>query len=128
MSQEWERHYLLTKARHLRDVSHDDVSQGLYQQPSSSSSSSSSIVRTRGQVKTARIKSTPTYMMGRVEKGKPLPVVEVEAADEGGWEGDRKVKEVEEGLLVTVVLEHVLCGGLKDELFVELMEVMGRTV
>ena len=30
-------------------------------------------------------------------------------------------------MLVKVVLEHVVCGGLRGELFVELMEVMGRT-
>ena len=65
--------------------------------------------------------------MGRVEKGEPLPTVEVEVGDVGGGEGDREVREVEEGLLVGVVFEHVVCGGLRDELFVELMEVMGRT-
>lgn len=29
--------------------------------------------------------------------------------------------------VVRAVLEHVVCGGLKDELFVELMMMMGKT-
>ena len=35
---------------------------------------------------------------------------------EGGQEG-----------VVEAVLRYVVCGGLKGELFVELMEMMGRT-
>ena len=122
MSQEWERSYLLTKVRHLRDASHDhDVNQTLaHQPPSSSSSSSSSSI-------TARIKATPTYLMSRVEKGESLPTVEVPRVA-GIVDGDRPVKEVDGGFLVGVVFEHVVCGGLKGELFVELMEeVLGKT-
>jgi hypothetical protein len=65
--------------------------------------------------------------MGRVDKGEPLPTVDVAGGGWGGREGDWSVREVEEGLLVAVVVEHVVYGGLKGELFVELMEVMGRT-
>ena len=110
----------MTKARHLLDASHDDdVSQALAHQPSSFSSSSSS-----STAKRASINATPIYLMDRVEKGEPLPTVEVGG---GGGESDRSVREMDEGLLVEVVVEHVVCGVLKDELFVELMEVMGRT-
>ena len=123
--QEWERRYLLTKARHLHDASlDDDVTQSLAHHPSSSSSTST--VVTRGQVKRARIKATPAYLQERVEKNRPLPKVEV-AAGGGEVEVDRSVREMDRGLLVKVVLEHVVCGGLRWELFVELMEVMGRT-
>jgi len=36
-------------------------------------------------------------------------------------------REVNRGLLVKVVLEYVVCGGLRGELFVELMGMMGLT-
>ena len=44
----------------------------------------------------------------------------------GGVEGDRSVREVYEGLLVMAVSEHVVCK-LKNELFDELIEMMGKT-
>ena len=117
ISQEGERHYLLTKARYLRDATHDDdLSQALAHQPASNSSFSHG--------------NMASLLTDRV-KGETLPTVEV--AGEGlsgleGRDGERSVRGVYEGLLVMAVLEHVVCGGLRGELFVELMEeVVGRT-
>ena len=45
----------------------------------------------------------------------------------GGGAVDVKVKEMDRGVLMSVVLEHVVCGGLRGGLFVELMELLGRT-
>ena len=85
--QEWERRYLLTKARHLHDASlDDDVTQSLAHHHHPSSSSTSTVV-TRGQVKRARIKATPAYLQERVEKNRPLPKVEVASVAGGGEEG-----------------------------------------
>ena len=52
--------------------------------------------------------------MGRVEKGEPLPTVEVAGGGLGGrgGEGNRSVREVYEGLLVMVVAQHVVSGGV----------------
>ena len=75
---------------------------------SSTSSSSTSSV---GQAKRARVEAAaPSFLMSRGERDQPLPKVEVVKED-----------------VVGEVLEYVVCGGLKRELFVELMEVMGRT-
>lgn len=56
----------------------------------------------------------PSYLRGRVDKGEALPEVEVAVAGPGGGGGERGV------------VWYVMCGDLKEELFIELMELMGR--
>ena len=106
--QEWERRYLLTKARHLHDASHDDdVIQSLAHQASSLSLSSSSAA-----VATPRIKATPAYLHKRVEKRQPLPKVTVAVVANGVDEG-MNVREMDQASLVAVVMEYVVCGGVR---------------
>ena len=61
-----------------------------------------------GQVERARIKATPASLQDRVEKNRSLPKVEVAVAG-GGVEVDGSVREMDRGLLVKLVLEHVVC-------------------
>ena len=51
-----------------------------------------------------------------MEREEELPEVEVDVADDGDG-----------GDVVGSVLGYVVCGGMRGELFVELMEIMGRT-
>ena len=94
--QEWERSYVLVKARKMSDaIAHGGVH--------SSGSSSSGVKR-------ARVEASPSWLEGRVEKGEGLPVVEMRSGGGGGEEME--------------VVEYVV-KGMKGELFIELMDMMG---
>lgn len=103
-SQEWNRRFTLVKVRRISDLS--------------------SATASAGQVKRARLPDTTLACLeGRVAKGNPMPTVEVVGTD---LDGNVSVREVDRDELVKKVLWHVV-GGLKGELFIELMEIMGRT-
>jgi hypothetical protein len=99
--QKWECHYLLFKARRLRDAA--------------ATLSQSQVCH----IAAAAGIQPPAYAASRVEEGAALPEVEV-----GGWleSGRRRSRRgVAEGLLVReAVMRHVV-GGMRGELVRELM-------
>ena len=112
--QEWERSYVLAKARGITD--------GVFAIKKFTPAASA---RTGGAVKRMRVEAAPTYLKGRVEREEALPEVEV------GGESQRKrprssigdeekaYKEEEQGAVVGHVVQE-----LKAELVVELMEML----
>jgi hypothetical protein len=103
-SQEWESHYLLSKARRLRDAT---ATLQLVSQASNATT-------------TTRNTQAPAYVATRVEGGAALPEVAVEGRL-GGGKRRKSTRGVDEGLLVReVVVRHVV-EGLRPELARELV-------
>ena len=121
--QECQRSYLLAKAHYLSHIGDDDDLRQTQPLPLVWR-----LVSCLPAIITPSTSNTIGHLKRRVLNGKTLPRVEVVGRRGGGVVGgNRSSKEVEEDLLVVAVLEHVICGGLKGEMFVELMEVMGMT-
>ena len=101
--QEWERSYVLTKARVLSDATRDGAT---------GSTLGGQVKRARAAAAMMVSSSSSSCVKGRVERGEALPAVDVVAV-EGG------MLEEESG-----VVEYVV-KGMNRSVFVELMEFMG---
>lgn len=113
---EWERWYLLAKARSVSGAKEEDEAN---EHLAFTACSSAGRV-TRGEVKRARVKSAPPFLKERLEKGKPLPEVHVEVGEVGE---DIAVREMDRSVLEKVVLKHVV-ENLREELFMELTSLV----
>jgi len=94
--QDWERAYLLTKARHLHDA-------GLLVDHH----------KANGVGHSVRVAAVPSYLQSRVRWWRSLPSIEIV-----GPRGSRASP-------VTKVVAEYVVGDIKPELFLEVVEMMG---
>ena len=114
--QEWERAYVLVKARRMLDGAHT-----IRDWPAAIRAP------TTEEAKRRRVEAALTYLKGRVERGEELPEVEAVRVEERetGWSSQEGIREgVDEEELRRAVAGHVL-EALNADLVADVLAMMG---